>query len=252
LKTNTLKILNTIAFIGVVTVNYLATSLPLNGIRTNVISDKNPNEFAPAGITFSIWGVIYSLILAVIVWQFLKKSNAKDDTINKISLLFIANCVLNNTWLFLWHYELLAISVLGMLGILFTLVRLNTVISFDLSPQTPNRTLLKAAFGVYLGWICIATIANVTTWLVSINWGALGLSATFWTGGLIGIGSLIAAYSTWHFRNMFIGLAVIWALLGIIIKQNQLHDAFTPISWAAMTWAMPVVVSIFYSRTFKK
>ncbi len=246
-----MKILNIIALLAVLTVNYLANALPINGIRTNVISDKNYNEFAPAGITFSIWGVIYSLIIAVMVWQFIGKNAAKEETIQKITLLFIVNCVFNSAWLFMWHYEFLAVSIVVMLGILYTLVRLNTVISFDLAPQTPTRPLLKAAFGVYLGWICIATIANVTTWLVSTHWGAFGLSATFWTGGLIGIGSLIAAYSTWRLRNMFIGIAVIWALLGIIIKQNQLHADFTPISWAAMTWAMPVFVSIFYSRTFK-
>ena len=251
MKTSTLKILNSTALIAVLVVNYLANALPINGIKSNVPSDKNYNEFAPAGITFAIWGVIYSLLIAMIIWQFVGKKELKDDTISKISWLFIQNCLLNIGWLFLWHYEMLDVSIAVMLGILYTLVRLNTVISYDLAPQTPNRTLLKAGFGVYLAWICIATIANVTTWLVSIKWDAFGFSPTFWTGGLIGIGALIAAYSTWRLRNMFIGLAVIWALLGIIIRQNQLHDAFTPISWAAMTWAMPIIASIFYSRTFK-
>jgi hypothetical protein len=251
MKANTLKILNVIALVGVIIVNYLANALPINGIKTNVISDKNANEFAPAGITFSIWGVIYSLLIAVVIWQFLKNSSAKEEAIEKISPLFILNCILNSLWLFLWHYELLALSVIVMLGILFTLLRLNTVISYDLSSNLANRTLLKAAFGVYLGWICIATIANITTWLVSINWNAFGLSPTFWTGGIIGVGALIAALTTWRKRNLFIGVAVVWAFLGIIIKQNQMHAAFTPISWAAMTWAMPVIVSIFYSRTFK-
>ena len=251
MKTNTLKILNTVALGTVLTVNYLANALPINGIKSNVPSDKNYNEFAPAGITFAIWGVIYTLLIAVIIWQFIGKNRAKDEAIGKISTLFILNCVFNAGWLFLWHYELLPISIIVMIGILFTLVRLNTVISHNLAPETPTRALLKAGFGVYLGWICVATIANVTTWLVSIKWSAFGLSPTFWTGGLIGIGALIVAFTTWRLRNMFIGLAVLWAFLGIIIRQNQLHDAFTPISWAALTWAMPIIASIFYSRTFK-
>ena len=251
MKTNTFKILNTVALMAVLLVNYLANALPINGIKTNVISDKNYNEFAPAGITFAIWGVIYSLLIAVIVWQFISKNEAKEDTISKISWLFIQNCLLNIGWLFLWHYEILDASIAIMVGILYTLVRLNTVISYNLKPETPSKALLKAAFGVYLGWICIATIANVTTWLVSIKWNAFGLSATFWTGGMIGVGALIVSLTTWRLRNMFIGIAVIWAFLGIIIKQNQLHDAFTPISWAAVTWAMPIIAAIFYSRTFK-
>ena len=251
MKTSTLKISNIVALIAVLDVNYAANALPINGIKTNVISDKNANEFAPAGITFAIWGVIYTLLVAVMVWQFNGKNRAKDDAIDKISGLFLLNCVLNSAWLFLWHYELLAVSILVMLGILYTLWQLNSVISFKLDPHTPARTLLKSAFGVYLGWICIATIANVTTWLVSIKWNAFGLSATFWTGGLIGVGALIVSLTTWRLRNLFIGAAVIWAFLGIIIKQNQLHGAFTPISWAAMTWAMPVVAAMIYSRTWK-
>jgi hypothetical protein len=252
LKTSTLKILNTVALGTVLTVNYLANALPINGIKSNVPSDKNYNEFAPAGVTFAIWGVIYSLLIAVIVWQFIGKNRLKDEAISKISWLFIQNCLLNCGWLFLWHYEILDASIAVMLGILYTLVRLNTVISLNLAPETPTRTLLKAGFGVYLGWICVATIANVTTWLVSIKWNAFGLSPTFWTGGLLGIGALIVSFITWRLRNMFIGLAVLWAFLGIIIKQNQFHAAFTPISWAAVTWMMPIVASIFYSRTFKK
>lgn len=219
---------------------------------TGAISDKYANQFAPAGITFSIWGVIYSLLIAVLVWQFVSRNNLKEEVIDKMGLWWIANSILNMVWLFLWHYELLAFSVLVMLGILFTLVQLNTVISMKIAPNTPSKTLLKAVFGVYLGWICIATIANVTTWLVSTGWNALGFSTTFWTGGLIGIGGILASLITIKFKNLFIGVAVVWAFIGIIIKQNQLHGNFTPISWAAMTWSLPVIIAMIYSRTFKR
>ena len=251
MKTSTLKILNIVALTAVLIVNYMANALPINGIKTNVISDKNYNEFAPAGITFAIWGVIYSLLIAVMVWQFIGKNPAKDEAIEKMSPLFMVNCLFNASWLFLWHHELLATSIIIMLGILFTLIQLNIVISMKIAPETPAKPLLKAAFGVYLGWICIATIANVTTWLVSIGWQGLGFSATFWTGGLIGIGGITASMIIIRYKNLFIGAAVVWAFIGIIIKQNQLHDAFTPISWAAMTWALPVIVAMIYSRTFR-
>ncbi len=251
MKSNTLKILNVLALIAVLGVNYLSNALPINGMRTNVISDKNYNEFAPAGVTFSIWGVIYALLIAVMIWQFVYKNEAKEDAISKISGLFILNCLLNITWLFLWHYEILAVSVVVMLGLLYTLVHINTIISDKFLPQTPSKTLLKAAFGVYLGWICIATIANITTWLVSIKWDALGYSLTFWASTVIGIGALIATYITWRFHNMFIGLAVIWAFIGIILKQDLVHSAFTTISWAAAIAIIPVGISLFNARTWK-
>jgi hypothetical protein len=251
MKTNTLKILNIVALLVVLTINFLAVRLPINGKTPGEISDMFHNEFAPAGITFSIWSIIYGLIISVIIWQFRGNSLEKEDAISKISLLFITNCFLNAAWIFSWHFLILPLSVVIMIGILYTLVRLNTVISFEFKPQTPTRGLLKAAFGVYLGWICIATIANVTAWLVSIQFNRFGLTETFWTGGMIGIGALIAALITWRLQNLFIGLAVVWALLGIIIRQNQLHSDFTAISWAAITWMMPVVAAMIYSRTWK-
>lgn len=251
MKSSALKILNVAVLAAVLVVNYLSNALPINGMRTNVISDKNYNEFAPAGLTFSIWVVIYALLIAVMIWQFVYKSEAKEDAISKISGLFILNGLLNITWLFLWHYEMLAVSVVVMLGLLYTLVHINTIISDKLLPQTPSKTLLKAAFGVYWGWICIATIANITTWLVSIKWDALGYSSTFWASTVIGIGALIATYITWRFHNMFIGLAVIWAFIGIILKQDLVHSAFTTISWAAVMGMIPVGVFLFNARTWK-
>lgn len=251
MKTSTLKVLNVVALLITLTVNYLANALPINGMDTGIISDKYYNEFAPAGITFAIWGVIYTLLIAFVIWQFVPKNSLKDEAVDKIGLLFIINCLLNAMWLFLWHYELLAISILVMIGILYTLIQLNIVISMKIALQTPAKALLKAAFGVYLGWICIATIANVTTWLVSTGWNGFGFEATFWTGGMIGIGGITASMITIRYKNLFIGVAVVWAFIGIIIKQNQSHDAFTPISWAAMTWALPVIVAMIYSRTFK-
>lgn len=249
MSTNSLKILNTLALIAVLIVNYLANALPINGIKTGAISDKYANEFAPAGITFAIWGVIYSLLLGVALWQFTTKNNTlKADAIDKMGLWWVVNSLFNIAWLFLWHHELLGISIIVMLGILMSLIQLNTVISLKIAPQTPAKFLLSAGFGVYLGWICIATIANVTTGLVSIGWQGWGFPAIFWTGSLIGIGSLISSLITIKFKNLFIGAAVIWAFIGIIIKQNQLHGAFTPISWAAMTWALPVIVAMIYSR----
>ena len=134
------------------------------------------------------------------------------------------------------------------MGILFTLIQLNKIIAEELPDNLSLKWLPKSAFGVYLGWICIATIANFTTFLVSIQFNKLGLTDTFWTGAVIGIGSITAAMLVVRYKNIYIGLAVIWALTGIIIRQNQLHDHFTAISWAAVTYGLAVVVSLFYTK----
>ena len=68
-KAKILIIFNTITFILMVTVNALANLLPLNGLTTGEVSDSYPNLFAPAALTFSIWGVIYTGLTACILYQ---------------------------------------------------------------------------------------------------------------------------------------------------------------------------------------
>ena len=247
-KVSTLKILNVAALVVVVLVNYLANALPINGVKTADISNKYFNEFAPANLTFSIWAVIYSLIIGVMIWQFVNVNEAKNKEISQFSTYFIANCLLNAAWLFAWHYEIFVLTIILMLGILYTLVQLNRIESKEFPTDLPTKWLLQSGFGVYLGWICIATIANITTFLVSLNFNKLGLTDTFWTGTVIGIGSITAAMLVVRYKNMYIGFAVIWALIGIVIRQNQLHGHFTAISWAALTYGLAVITSLFYGK----
>ena len=198
-------------FGGMVYMNYLANSLPINGTTTGELSDSYPNLFVPSGITFSIWGVIYLLLAIYCVMQFLPAS--KEMAIG-ISWLFIISCALNALWIVAWHYQKLPLSLLIMVGLLVTLILINLQIR-DLSPG-----MLKAAFGIYLGWICIATIANVTAWLVDASWGGMGISEEAWAIIMIAIGALIASITLMRIDNPFIGLSVVWAFAGIIIKRS--------------------------------
>jgi hypothetical protein len=198
-------------FGSMVYMNYLANSLPLNGQTTGQLSDAYPNLFVPAGITFSIWGIIYLLLAAYCVVQFLPSS--KEMAIG-ISWLFIISCALNGLWIVAWHYQKLPLSLLIMIGLLVTLILINLQIK-DLP-----LGVLKAAFGIYLGWICIATIANVTALLVSIGWGGIGISEEIWTIIMIAAGTLIVSMAIIRFENPFIGLSVVWAFTGIIIKRS--------------------------------
>jgi hypothetical protein len=202
----------TVLFFGaMVYMNYLANSLPINGKTTGQLSDAYPNLFVPAGITFSIWGIIYLLLAVYCVVQFLPASKGMAPS---ISWLFIISCVLNGLWIVAWHYQKLPLSLLIMVGLLVTLILINLQIR-DLSTG-----VLKAAFGVYLGWICIATIANVTALLVHAGWGTLGISQEAWTIVMIAAGTLIVSLAVLRIDNPFIGLSVIWAFTGIIIKRS--------------------------------
>ena len=198
-------------FGAMVYMNYLANALPINGKTTGQLSDAYPNLFVPAGITFSIWGIIYLLLAVYCVVQFLP---ASKEMAARISWLFIISCAFNGLWIVAWHYQKLPLSLLIMLGLLVSLILIN------LQLRDLPMGVMKAAFGVYLGWICIATIANVTTLLVNAGWGAMGISEEAWSIIMIAIGALIVSLAVIRIDNPFIGLSVVWAFTGIIIKRS--------------------------------
>ncbi|MFO7574587.1 MAG: tryptophan-rich sensory protein [Bacteroidales bacterium] len=231
-----LRYINLLLFGGMLMMNYLANALPLNNKTTGQLSDAYPNLFVPAGITFSIWGIIYLLLAAWCIFQF----TAKGKTISaNISWLFTISCILNGLWIVAWHYEKLSLSLLIMVGLLASLVLINMSLR-----NLPNG-LTKAAFGIYLGWICIAIIANVTALLVNLNWGAFGLSEQAWTIILIAIGAIIVSLTIIKFANPFIGFAVVWAFAGIILKRS---DDYRLIVLAASIAI--IIVALFTIREF--
>ena len=206
------RYLTLLFFAAMVYLNYLANSLPINGKTTGQLSDAYPNLFVPAGITFSIWGIIYLLLAAYCIVQFLP---ASKEVAIKIGWWFSLSCVFNGLWIVAWHYQKLPLSLLIMIGLLVTLIMIN------LQLRDLPLGLLKAAFGIYLGWICIATIANVTALLVDAGWGGMGIPQHVWTIILIATGTLIVSITILRINNPFIGLSVAWAFTGIIIKRSE-------------------------------
>jgi tryptophan-rich sensory protein len=210
------KYLNVVFFAGVLIMNYLANALPINGKDTGELSDQYPNLFVPAGLTFSIWGVIY-LLLIVTVASLLFRSREKTE--QAIGWWFIANCIFNMTWILAWHYEQVGLSLLIMLGLLVSLAKINQSLAMS------TDTMARLTFGIYLGWICIATIANVTTLLVSNGWHGALFSESLWTMLLILVGTGVVIWLMRTLGNFFLALAVCWAFLGIILKRGDDYPA---------------------------
>lgn len=223
-------------FAVMVYMNYLANALPINGKTTGQLSAEYPNLFVPAGVTFSIWGVIYLMLLIFVVLQFFE---SHKPIVQFIGLAFAISCLFNALWIVAWHYQYIALSLIIMLGLLVTLIVIG------LRMQSVPMGLTKAAFGIYLGWICIATIANVTALLVSYNWGAWGISHQLWTITLITIGAIIVSFTIFKLNNPFIGLAVVWAFWGIVIKQSGLNPSIVTAAMVGMAVVGLITVAIF-------
>lgn len=219
-----LSIMTAASYILMVTVNALANILPINGVNTGQVSDAYPNLFAPAGVTFSIWGVIYILLGIHVLYQlglFRDKGLAAHRTgPETLARLFILSSLANAVWIFAWHFGLIGLSLILMLVILVCLI----LISLMTRPETMTpreRFMVRLPFSGYFGWITVATIANVTTWLVSLGWQGFGIPETTWTVLVIGTGLLIGISTMLTRRDAAYGLVLIWAYGGIYLKHTS-------------------------------
>lgn len=211
-----------VTYLAMIVVNALANILPINGTTTGDVSNSYVNLFAPAALTFSIWGLIYFLLAAYVLYQFgffQRDGGRKNEGLFiKIGNYFWVTSVANLFWIFSWHYHLIGISVLFMLVILFYLIKISLVLREE-KLSIKETFFIKAPFSVYFGWITVATIANITTYLVSLNWNGFGLSNQIWMLIVLLIGLLIGSYQTIKDRNICYGLVIVWAYLGILIKH---------------------------------
>jgi len=210
LKTSTL-----VAYIVMIVTNALAILLPLGGRSTGQISENYANLFAPAGYAFSIWGLIYALLGIYAIYQSQKKENNLTEKINKV---FIMNALLNALWIFAWHYDVIWLSVIIMLGLLLTLIKIADILRSNQLTKK-EKWLVKLPFSVYFGWITVATIANITVFLVYLGWDRFGIPESFWTVIVLLVGMIIGSWRTLKDRAIPYGLVLIWAYGAILYKH---------------------------------
>jgi len=216
-----LKIAVAVSFAATVFVNYLAQMLPLNGMTPGEVSDSLPNLFAPAGLTFSIWGVIYVLLAAFAVFQFgFSKKTPASPSLGKVRIVFVISSLANIAWIFSWHYRYFELSLALMLTLLVSLIVINLALD-KMQFNTLEKAVFRLPFRLYFGWITVATIANVTALLVSLGWDRFGLAEQDWAIIILAIGALIGTVTAIKRKDIAYGLVLIWAYIGILIKHTS-------------------------------
>jgi len=255
-KKRLLQIGNILAVIITILINTLAVILPLNGKTTQELSDNLPNLFVPAGITFSIWSIIYILWIVFAIYQtrdLFKKEEINMPFLQQITFLFIISSIANSAWIFLWHYEYVALSLLMMLILLFSLLAIYTRLNIGRSIDSmAERLCVHVPFSVYLGWITVATIANITAFLVSVNWDGFGISELNWTIIIIAVATLLTILMLALRKDIAFSLVVLWAFFGIWMKRTTLPNTAidanvaTTITIAIITIAIGLLAVIGY------
>jgi translocator protein len=241
MNTTLLRIAASLSFAGTIAVNALANILPINGLNTGQVSDLYPSLFTPAGLTFSIWSVIYFLLAGFVVMSWLRRD---DRMINRVLPWFTLTCVLNMSWILAWHHLLTPLSVFIMLMLLTTLSYIFRILHQSDSNDTKQKFWVVLPFTIYLAWICVATIANIAALLISLGWQGGSISPQLWTILMMTIAAALALKVTLDYRVPFFSAVVIWALFGIYFRWHS--SGYSSITITALVLMTFLAVGIFY------
>ncbi|HSB01886.1 MAG TPA: hypothetical protein VLE49_14645 [Anaerolineales bacterium] len=232
-------------------VNVLANALPLNGLNTGQISDRFKVYFVPAGYVFSIWGLIYLGLIAFAVFQALP-SQRENPRLRATGWWISLGGLANSVWIFLWHYEQFSLTLIAMLGLLGTLII--TYLRLGIGRTTVPAAETWAArlpFSIYLGWITVATIANVTSLLDYLKWDRFGVAPEIWMGIVLTAVLVIAALMNFTRRDIAYTAVILWALAGISVKHAAVPAVALP-TWITFGLvALTLTIALFLRQTKK-
>jgi len=214
------QILNWLGLVVVIAVNAAANVLPLNGKTTGEISDSIPTLFTPAGYVFSIWSVIYLGLLAF-AWYQSQRAQRTAEFQERIGYWFFASCIFNSAWIVAWHYEQFPLTLILMLGLLVSLLAI--YLRLDIGRRRVSAAesrWVHLPFSIYLGWISVATVANVSTVLYSSGWSGGPLSPEVWTMIMVVVAALLGLAMILLRNDVGFPLVIVWALAGIAVARS--------------------------------
>jgi translocator protein len=213
---------NILLFILTVIINSIAGSTTLiGGINTATVSNNYPTLITPAGYVFSIWGIIYILLGAFVVYPFLPRERSSSYQ-GKIGWLFVLISLINIAWIFVWQFESLILSVVLILALLLSLTAIYLHLDIGRSKvKTSERLAVHLPFSVYLWWITIASIADVAVTLTAYNWDGFGLSPLTWAVIVVAVALVITMLILGIRKDIAYALVVIWALVGIGVNHSS-------------------------------
>ncbi|RDE12749.1 MAG: hypothetical protein C4K47_07205 [Candidatus Thorarchaeota archaeon] len=249
-----MQIANALSILAALAVNLLANVIPLNGVTTGAVADSYPNLFTPPGYVFAIWGVIYILLGVFMVYQV--RANQRDAPyLKQIGLWYVLASLANITWLFLFHYSygmpaLLVLSMVPIVVLLFSLLIIYLRLGIGKTAVAmKERLAVHLPVSVYLGWISLATIANTASVLnVLIPGIPLDVQA-LWTAVVIVVALVITILMIIRRNEIAFPLVVIWASVGIAVKQMATQTIYaTALSAAIIIAVVTVLFAVFRRR----
>ncbi len=242
-----LQMLNVLGYVVTILVNYLANSLPINNRTTGELAATYPNLFTPAGFTFSIWGLIYLALAAFVVYQtgvLGKRRNQDLSVVTDIGLFFFISSLANAGWIFAWHYMMVPLSMAVMLVLLGSLVVIYSRLRRRTEISQSERWFVHVPFSLYLGWISVATLANLSALFVDIGFDGFALFGQIWTTIFLIVATLLGVAFLIRGRDPAYGLVIAWALIGILTRHaTELGARYTAIMAVAALCLTAILVA---------
>ncbi len=195
----------------------LAVGLPLGGRSTGYVSAMYPSAITPAGWAFSIWSLIYTGLGALAVWQALPGGRANGQMAQAAPWLMGA-MVANNAWLLAWHYLYLPASMVIILTYTYCMARATDAFLIGGRPKGAAYWLGFGLCSLWAGWLTVATTANATVLLLSLDFDGGAYTQT-WGVVVLTMAFLIAWWLFSRWRSAFYFGTIAWAFGAIAANQ---------------------------------
>ena len=220
------QIVTIVAIVGSIVVNTVSNIFPLNGENVGKLSNTlfADVQIIPANYAFAIWGLVYIGLIAFGIAQ-LQPNQRQNPRLQQGGYRLAIACVAQCVWIYLFLARLFPLSTLAMLGIVIPLIGLYQSLN---SPSLQSgqrrvsqkeRWLIHVPISLYLGWITVATVVNVAIALYSMGWSGWGISSEMWTVTVMVVSAAIAAVINVQRGDTTYLLVMVWALVGIAIRQ---------------------------------
>jgi hypothetical protein len=241
-------VVNLLATIVTIIINAIASVSPINGYTTAQLSNAIPNYFVPAGWVFSIWGAIYVFMAIFAIYQMLP-AHREDDFVKKIGPLYLISSIANSAWILVWAYQLVAVSVVVILILLVSLIWIYVRLQINTESVSRNEWIAtRATFSIYLGWISVATVADITALLVTSGVASYGSTAQTWTVLIIVVVVLLTSLMVFLRKDRVYALVPLWAASGILAKQIAVPAVAITAGIAMAVIAVEIIYSFVKSR----
>ncbi len=244
-KPSIYQIVNILAILITIVINAIVEAIPLNGVTSKDVSDYFTSLFTPPGYVFSIWSVIYTLLIVFMIYQALP-SQRDASYLRPTAIFFVIGGVINDSWLILFHYAYANPGLYAVTPILiglFLVLMLYTYTKLEIGKVNvpiKQKIAVHLPISVYAGWVSVAVIANIASVLNAIFPGIPVATQEIWTALVIIVSLAITMLMLVIRRDAVFGLVVVWATVGISTAQN----AIPIIYFSAIGTALIIVIAI--------